>query len=154
MNKNTIQEHFQRAATHHARLAKRHRGLSAACEKALQVHKAAKSDVKGPEGPALEDLLLSFAEHHGGAADEHDDMAEHCSECSKADFGGDLAKLAEALGNTLRPTEVRTVIPSAPGYMMVPRHGQQQAPAKPNVDSQFSKLVSVGDVDDPSVLTQ
>lgn len=133
----SAKEHFQTTHGHHLRMAKIHR------------------DGADPDRLAA----------------EHETHAAHLAkmaECSKADAGGlekrlpdpdQLQKMvdqavAKALADVVRPTEVRTVIPNSFGVTMVPRAGQRQEPAKPNVDASFTKLFSVEDVDETSLLSQ
>jgi hypothetical protein len=74
---------------------------------------------------------------HEQAADHHDQM---CEECQKV-IASDLQKL--------QPTNVSAVAPTAPGVTAVPRAGQRPIEeAKPVVEAQFAKLLTVDEQDD------
>ncbi len=55
-----------------------------------------------------------------------------------------MKMVGEAIGNTIVPTNVSAVVPTAPDITAVPRHGQPSAVAvKPNVPLEFEKLFTV-----------
>jgi hypothetical protein len=158
-------KHFERAAQHHATLAKDHRTIASTARGSMK--KAAKADgMEELDIESLAEFLEQFIESHDAIADEHEEMSEHCMKCSlaakeaeKAD-SGDLGKsfsnpalqglikklVAEEIGNTVRPMNVSIVAPNRPGLVAVPRAG---APAIPetHVDPQFQKLFSTGDAE-------
>jgi hypothetical protein len=53
----------------------------------------------------------------------------------------------KTVGDMVQPMGISAVAPTPPGITAVPRAGQPQLPAKPNVPVQFAKLVSVDDRD-------
>jgi len=88
----------------------------------------------------------AMCEEHESQKNQH---LEQMEECSKAAPTGNLEKR-----DALRPTDVTRVIPNAPGYVMVPRNGAPVAPAKPAVDSAFTKLFAIPEIDDDNLLSQ
>lgn len=111
-----------------------HKGLAKLAGISRQAHKASGmgDNQDGPHKQAADELdklagtCAAHAEHHRDAA----------AKCNKA--------AVDEL-NKLVPTDISAVAPDRPGIRSVPRPGQPELPAKPNVDEQFRKLVSVED---------
>ncbi|SRR5713226_7351642 len=59
------------------------------------------------------------------------------------------AVFLKMFGNVLQPTAVSAVAPNRPGITAVPRGGQPEIPAKPNVDPRFEHLTKIDDREDP-----
>jgi hypothetical protein len=58
------------------------------------------------------------------------------------------ATFLKMFGNTLVPTAVSAVAPTAPGIRAVPRGGERPVPVTPNVPLEFAKLVAVDEEQD------
>ena len=129
---------------------------------------------KAFSGDPAEEHHKSLAARHGKLskghaslmklhADHAEDHAQAMEMCDKADAGGDLTKsfdsdpelqayvqktVREAIGNTVMPSSVSGVVPTAPGFGIrsVPRIGQQQTASEaPKVALEFAKVFSVSD---------
>ena len=92
---------------------------------------------KAVAGNSEHDFHKAAAAAHEQAADQHDQMCEECSKAIVADL------------NKLVPTNVSAVTPTPPGVRAVPRAGQRPIEeAKPVVEAQFAKLLTVDEQDD------
>jgi hypothetical protein len=117
----TVREHLTKA---HEAIAQHHRAMS-------KCHKAAigKAEAGNPD----REFHKVAAAAHDQAADAHDAM---CEDCAKA--------VADDLNKTMPwPTGLSAVAPNAPGIRAVPRGGQPQIPARPNVPIEFSDLIKI-----------
>jgi hypothetical protein len=139
------QKHFERAAQHHAAVSKCHRGIANAAQKSMRKAEQADLDIE-----SLGDFLESFIEEHNALADEHAEMSEFCSTCSKT--AGVLAMEAaekaakDRFSATVVSDNVHKVVPTRPGFTPVVRMGEptpSAAAAVGNVPLEFQKLVSV-----------
>src|ERR1700733_12075288 len=99
---------------------------------------------------AAKEAYDAAAEDQDSRAAYHDDMGEKCEQAKKVAGDGDLSKASndllrrlEIVENTVQPTRVSAVTPTAPGVNAVPRAGQRQFMEKPVVPVQFAKLVEI-----------
>jgi len=125
-----------------------HRGMS-------KCHGAAMG--KAVAGDAQHTFHKEAKQMHDDAASDqdqraayHDDMGEKCEQAKKVAGDADLSKASndllrrlEIVENTVQPTRVSAVTPTAPGVNAVPRAGQRQFMEKPVVPVQFAKLVEI-----------
>jgi len=155
-----LQEHLKKI---HQNIKKGHEDGSAHHNEMAAMHSAmlGKHDEKSED----HQFHKGAAESHLVARDNCDARAAECdkgiSECSKADSGSlkkiqildsdpDVKayiaqKVAEAIGNTIVPSSVRVIIPSAPAsarsdLIAIPRTGQRTVAAAAAVPVEFAKL--------------
>jgi hypothetical protein len=110
--------------------------------------KASKSDLK-PDGDdgGLCGTLQKIADAFADGAGYHKDAMAECSKVTDSEFtkgaSDDFIKRLEKLENTIVPSRVSAITPTAPGIRAVPRAGQREIPARPEVPIQFEHLVRV-----------
>jgi hypothetical protein len=156
-----LSKQHSQTANHENDRAVRHSSLAKSYGKLAELSKASKSQLKDDEQSDLCRCLKAMADDHkalseasGECAADHLTLAkfhaEKMEECAKAagddDLGkssGDLIRRLDALENTVVPTRISAVVPTAPGVTAVPRAGQRQFMEMPVVATQFSKLVEI-----------
>lgn len=92
--KNTIEDHFSKAAAHHQQLAKCHAGLSQAHDETAEKIAKCLDKVKGDDqvNQALYDLHKCAAEQHERIAQEQEDQAEKCAKIAQGNQQEDDAE--------------------------------------------------------------
>jgi hypothetical protein len=96
----------------------------------------------------MRDLHQHKANTHEQSAKDYRDAAAKCTKAAGDDdlekgTTSDLLKRIERIENTIQPTRVSAVTPTAPGVTAVPRAGQCSIGDRPNVPVQFEKLVAI-----------
>ncbi|HTC62448.1 MAG TPA: hypothetical protein VK709_06365 [Candidatus Saccharimonadales bacterium] len=109
--------------------------------------KASKSQLKDDDEDGIWGTLQKISDVFAAGATYHKAAMEECSKATGDEFSkgasDDLVKRIAALENTVIPTNVHAVIPNRPGITAVPRAGQREIPARPEVPIQFEHLVRV-----------
>jgi hypothetical protein len=134
--KSLLHKHFTRTAEHHVKKAEHHAVIASHASGLLAMHKA-----EGLDTEALDDLLQRYIDSHAAIADEHQSMAEHCTECAKT-----CAASGKAMGDEIMPTLISLIAPESPAQRVraVPRFGAPPL-QKTEVDEKFAHLVRVSD---------
>jgi hypothetical protein len=109
--------------------------------------KASKSQLKDDDEEEICGTLQKISDAFAAGATYHRAAMEECSKATGDEFSkgasDDLVKRIAALENTVIPTNVHAVIPNRPGITAVPRAGQREIAARPEVPIQFEHLVRV-----------
>jgi hypothetical protein len=119
-------------------------------------------DAKAAECHAEHKMSGMEDSHHGRMGDLHKASAANLRDCAakcmKADDADDLSKSdvskrlelidqlrkrLEHLEGQIVPSRVSAITPNAPGARAVPRAGQPAFDSKPQVPTQFAKLVEI-----------